>query len=338
MGRFFGPTPNVIASDGFFLGSAPAGGPRVWSQVITGFETSGSFFYGSYANGLYLITTVFGGDAQVIVSPDLVSFVMNDIPTPSNYLPRSVVFGAGTYLTVLDNNPVSFGVLAKTSPDLVTWTQHATGFPATALNQRVFLPVFGNGVFLLVSQNGANYATSPDGATWTQRSAYVPTLWGQPIFDGSKFVAAVRGTAGPPKIATSTNGINWTESTPTLSADFNAGSGPFFVGNAATGQYIVGESSNDAGNSLDGALTTVSAFTFNDAGAPTGWTPVFSGSSWARVNSANADIVSSTDGLTWAQDTVPATAHAWDNVAFGTVFIAVGSDSSGNNMLATRSA
>lgn len=334
MGRFFGPTPNVIASDGFFLGSAPAGAGKTWSQVTTGFEAGTPWFFGSYANGLYLITAEAGGVSSVLSSSDLVSFTSHNIAAVANNRPRSVVFGSGTYFTVLDNNPGAFTILGYTSPDLVTWTQRATGFPANLSNQRVYLPVFGNGVFLLVSQASPNYATSPDGATWTQRSTYTPTLWGQPVFDGTRFVAAVLGASSQKKIATSLDGISWTESTATL--DFPTTSGPFWVGNAGTSQYIVGEGTDDAGNSVDGALTSVTDFSFNDAGNGIGWTPVFSGSSWARISSQNADIVSSSSGLTWSLDTVPATATGWDNVAFGGgKFIAVGSDGSGN-LLATR--
>lgn len=337
MGRFFGPTPNIISAEGFFRGSAGTT-TRTWSQVTTGFESTGEFFFCSFANGLYLITYQSGTVSSVITSSDLVTFTKHNIAAAANYTPRSVAFGASTYFTVLDNNPTAFGIHGYTSPDLVTWTLRATGFPATAANQRVFLPVFGNGVFLLVSQESAAYATSPNGVTWTQRSTYVPNNWGQPIFDGSKFVAAVMGSANTPKIATSTDGVTWTESTATLGAAFTAGPVPFFVGNDGTGQYIAGESHDDSGDSLNGALTTVTAFSFSDSGNATGSSPVWSGGSWARSNANNADLVSSTNGLTWHQDTVPATAHFWNNIAFGSKFIVVGGDNSGHNMLASRSA
>jgi hypothetical protein len=337
VGRFFGPTPNIISSEGFFRGSAAAAVRKTWTQVTTGFEATGTFFFGSYANGLYLVTDLAGSTSRVISSPDLVTFASNTIAVAANFRPRSVIFAAGTYFTVLDNNGLSFGVRGYTSPDLVTWTLRATGFPANAANQRVFLPVFGNGVFLLVSQRSANYATSPDGVTWTQRSAYVPTEWGQPVFDGTQFVAAVLGTAASAKVATSLDGINWTESSVTLTAAFNAGSSFFWLGNDGTSQYIVGESSDDAGNALNGSLTGATLFSFNDAAAPTASSPIFSGVSWARNNARNGQLVSSPDGLTWSEDIVPATARAWGNLAFGgSKFMAVGTDTSGHNMLATR--
>jgi len=338
VGRFFGPSPNVISAEGFFRGSAAAATGRTWTQVITGFETTGLFYFASVANSVYLITSLSGSTSSVISSSDLVSFASNPIATAANYRPTAVAFGSGTYFTVLHNNPIVFGIHGYTSPDLVTWTLRTTGFPATVANQRVFLPVFGNNVFLLVSQNSANYATSPDGATWTQQSTYVPTTWGQPVFDGTRFVAAVMGASNIPKIATSTDGVNWTESTLTLSSSFTGSSTFFFAGADGTSQYVVGESLDDAGESVNGALTTGTTISFNDSGNATGWSPVSSGSSWARNNANTADLVSSSDGLTWQQDTVPATALNWTNIAFGSVFIVVGSDTSGHNMLATRSA
>lgn len=335
MGRFFGPVPNIISAAGFFRGSGAAG--HTWTQVITGFEAAAGWFSVSFANGLFLITANSSPVSSVVRSSDLVTFTSHNIAAAALYNPTSVVFGAGTYFTALHQNPVAFGVLGYTSPDLVTWTLQATGFPLNFANGRVFLPVFGNGVFLLVSQGSAAYATSPDGATWTQQSTYVPTNWGQPVFDGTRFAATVIGVSATPKIATSLDGINWTESAATLDANFSGGSIPLFVGNHGTSQYVAGQSTNDAGDSLNGALTSVTAFTFNDSGGATGSTPVFSGSSWARTDTLSSRIVSSANGLAWSQDTVPAVAHAWSNVAFGAgAFAVIGTDTGGNNLLATR--
>lgn len=340
MGRFFGPVPNVISSDGFFRGSAGATGPFTWTQVITGFELGNTWTFGTFANGLYLIgATDFANTCQVISSPDLATFTNHNITTTAGGLQtRGVTFGAAVYVAVLDNRPGTAPVV-YTSPDLVTWTARVTGFGTAAADQRLFIPVFGSGVFLLAAIAGPHYATSPDGATWTQQSAYVPSSWGQPLFDGVKFVAAVNGSSATPKIATSLDGINWTESTATLTAAFTSGGLPFGVGNKGTSQYVVGQRANDTGNSLNGALTSVAAFTFNDSGAGDSLmgVPVYSGSSWARNNGSNKRIVSSGSGTTWKEDTVPATASFWGNIAYGAGhFIAVGGDNGGNNMLAKR--
>lgn len=334
MGRFFGPTPNIISAEGFFRGSGASGGPRTWTQVVTGFETFGTWANGGYANGLYWIAQNTATTANVLTSPDLVTFTNHQILAATPYRTRGMAFGGSTYVAALDDNP-AFGILAYTSPDLVTWTSHNANFPAIGNDQRVWIPVFGNGVFLLVSQAGPDYATSPDGATWTLQSTYVPNTWGQPVFDGTRFVAAVLGASSTPKIAVSTDGINWTESTVTLSASFNSGGLPFSLGADGTSQYVAGEQVDDAGESVNGALTTGTTLSFNDSGNGTTWIE-FGSVSWARCNDVNGNLFSSSDGITWVQDTVPGSPTFFINIAFGGgAFIAVGGNGSGY-FLATR--
>jgi len=334
VGRFFGPTPNIISAEGFFRGSAGSSGPFTWTQVITGFESGGTWFDCGYAGGHYWIAKGTATTASIITSPDLVTFTDHLILNATSYRTRGLAFGASTYVAALDENP-AFGILAFTSSDLVTWTQHNANFPAVGANQFVNIPIFGNGVFLLVSQGGPDYATSPDGATWTLQSTYVPTFWGQPLFDGTRFVAPVMGASNTPKIAVSSDGINWTESSATLSASFSAGSLPFFMGANGTPLYIVGENNDDAGEAVNAALTSATPFSFNDSGNGTNWIQ-FGSASWARCNDVDGNLFSSSNGTTWVQDTVAGSPTSFNNMGFGGGhFIAIGFNA-GGHFLAMR--
>lgn len=338
MGRFFGPTPNIISAEGFFRGSAGSSGPPfTWTQVITGFESALAWFYCGYTNGHYWIAAENTlNTAVVITSTDLVTFTNHPILSATPYRAKGLAFGASTYVAALDSNP-AFGILAYTSPDLVTWTQHNANFPATGPDQFIYPPVFGNGAFLLVSTNSPDYATSPDGATWTLQSTYVPNFWGRPIFDGTRFVAPVMGASNTPKIAVSTDGINWTESTVTLSSSFSTGTLPFFVGANSTPLYIVGENLDDVGESVNAALTSATPFTFNDPAAFHGTNSVQFGSvSWSRCNDANGDLFSSSNGTTWVQDTVAGSPTFFGSIGFGAGNFIANGGNSGGQLLVTR--
>jgi hypothetical protein len=333
MGRFLGPPSSVgIVSGGIFgVQAAGGGGPHTWTQLITGFEGGGHPFVRTldFANGNFIIVAA---GSNVIVSSDLVTWTQNFV---SGFDPgNGVTFGAGVYVIVLNNSPQP---RVATSPDLVTWTAHVAGYPSAG--DTLWKPVFGNGVFLTVSQNHARYATSPDGASWTAQSTYVPNKWGQPIFDGTRFLAAVMNPSNVPKIVTSSDAVTWTE-TVTLTGDFNSGSTPFFVGNDTTTQYLAGESTDDAGNNIDGGLSSATLISYNTAGIATLVAPVFSGTSWARMDGEQTGISSlssSTAGTTWFLDTVPAGFFQPADLAFGLgQFLAMGYDTSLDLFMVSR--
>lgn len=331
MGRFLGPNSAInIAKQGFF-GVSPVAGGQTWTQLITGLEGPGpQYFSLDFANGNFLLGAA---GTAVVSSPDAVTWSSHFVSGFGP--PAGVAFGAGVYVVVLNNTPQPH---IGSSPDLATWTIHLAGYPATS--ESLWKPVFGGGVFLTVSQSTARYATSPDGATWTLRSTYVPNRWFQPIYDGTRFVAPVLNGSNVPKIVTSTDGINWTEQV-TLTAAFNGGSSPFFVGDNGTTQYIAGESTDDVGNNINGALTTATVISFSNPGVGTLVAPVFSGTSWARLNNGTAsgisDLSSSPAGTLWTLDTVPAGFVTSVDLAFGLgKFLALGYDASNDLFMITR--
>lgn len=328
---FFGPNARTLANPtGAPSGSSPPVS-KTWTNLTTGFETGPDLYYQIFWVGnRWLITTTVGTPNRitVLVSANGTSWTQRVVVVASTAIQfPGAAFGAGVWVVTGMQSGVAPRLLS--SPDLITWTARTIGFAASTFLQN---PVFGNGVFLLAS-TGSAYATSTNGITWTQQSSYVPTAWGQPIFDGTRFVAPVRNPSGIPKLAVSTDGIHWTDSTVTLSE-----TNPYFVGNSGTSQYVVGDASTSAGQSVNGALTAASSANFNDSAA-TAWIAFGSGSDWARCNGINAVTGSSPDGIAWAIDNVPGTAGLINNMAWnGTEWIAAGGTNFSTNFTMTRGA
>ena len=333
MGHFLGPTVNPISSEGFFVGSQlPNNAAKVWTQLVTGFENDGnSFSFVAYLNGQWVISGDTGtGHVVFVATNGISSWVKHSVgTTATSQTSVGSAFGDGTYVYVVKGatgaQPLSF-----TSTDLSTWTRNNTGF---ANGANLGTPVFGNGVFLLVQRGGTDYATSPDGATWTHQSTYVPHSWlGSVIFDGTQFVALVQGVSSTLKIAVSPDGVSWTESSATLTVG-----SPIAVANRGTTQYVCGTSTpSDAGNSVNGALTTVTAVSFNDALHATA-AIAFGVANFARCNMTTNGLQSSSDGITWKKDTTPSGASNFNQLGYGAGrFIAVGAGNSTNNFAAKR--
>lgn len=326
--------PPGLGGKGFF-GAAPpkvsSGGPKTWTQLITGFEGAGQPFAFTldFVNGFFVIGMA---GANVLISSDAITwtlhFVNGAVP------PAGVTFGASTYVLAQNDAPP----FISTSADLITWSSHASSYPSGAI---LLKPVFGAGVFLTVAANSARYATSTDGAAWTQRSSYVPNAWGQPIFDGTRFLAPVLNASNTPKVVTSTDAIHWSESTATLSAAFNGSGTPFTLGNNGSTLYLAAEQTDDTGNALGNALASASAFTYNNPGFGTLVQPVWSGASWARLNNdtsaLHAALCSSSDGATWFLDTIPAIYRTPADLAFGlSQFLSLGYDASSDLIVISR--
>lgn len=331
--KTFGNPGGALSGDGYFVngqGGGPPPGGKVWTTLTTGFESSQDQFYRIYyLNNTWVITTTTGTPVNrntVIVSTDGVHWVQHTVQSGS-VIRASPGLAFGPPFVMSRN--VNGGAPLISEGALLGWNTRTSSFSAAdTLND----PVFGNGVFLLVSNSTPAYATSPDGITWTQQTAYVPTQWGQPVFDGTRFVCPVMGVSNTPKIAVSADGVNWTESAVTLGI-----TDPTVLGFNASTQYVVGEDSDDHGASVNGALTASAAISFNDAGGPSGWIAYASGSDWARCTAINASVSSSPNGISWGTDTVPAAAAFINNMAWnGAEWIAVGSTGAAQNFSMTR--
>ena len=335
MGHFFGPTPNPIPGEGFFQGSKLVYANK-WNQLITGFENdANTFSFVAYLNEHWVISGYGPTELAHVVFVSAnggATWLKNAVATTAAASPSTgTAFGNSNYVYVVRGatgvQPFSF-----TSPDLSTWSQNNTGFANAALTST---PVFGPGVFLLVRIGAADYATSPDGITWTHHNAYVPQSWlASPIWDGTRFVALVISSGSSSnKIAVSTDGINWTESSATLS---NL-SIPNAIANQGATQYVAGDAGGGAGDSVNGALTVATAISFSDSTHPT-QALCFGDTHWTRCNELTNALQSSTDGMTWSQDTVPSAGGGYSSIGFdgASKFIAVGFGNITNNFAATR--
>lgn len=319
--------PPGLGGKGFFGATPARAAVAGWTTLVTGFEASPNHYLAiDFINNTFVISANDGSQTvhTVITSTDGSTWTQNNVAaTGIGLRMEGCGFGNGVYALSMDSaGPAS---RVYTSPDLVSWTQRNPGFAAGQLVSR---PVFGNGVFLMTAVGAADYATSTNGITWTHHNAYVPVGWGtRPIFDGSRFVSAVLGTIGTPKLAVSTDGINWTESTITLAGPTSS-PGPVAWNGSL---YVVGNGIDDTGDAVNSILTAQTPFSFNDAGNPTeamSWGT----STFERCNVNTATVQSSPDGVNWTQDTVPAAANDFQDIAHGLgKFIAVGIDNSGNN-------
>lgn len=330
MGRFFGPAFQTINNAGFFRGSASVtGGGKTWTTLTTNFEASPNEFFRIYwLNNHWIITTQGNSQITIIRSTDGIHWAQNTVLNSSlgNQTPGAT-FGAGVY--AITGNELGLAPRLLTSPDLVTWTARTAHFTTADTLQD---PVFGNGTFLLVSATTSAYATSPDGINWTQQSTYVPASWGQPLFDGTRFVAPVIGVADTPKLAISSDGINWTESSATLSI-----ANPLYMGANGSTQYVVGEQSDNHADSVNGALTVSTPILIDGSNFSAGWLAFGTGSDWAGCTAVNGLVVSSPNGLVWGADTVSGDAQFIINMAWnGTEWIAVGATGAAQNIAITR--
>ena len=101
-----------------------------------------------------------------------------------------------------------------TSPDGITWTPRNA-----SVNIQWRSVVYGNGIFVAVSYSGIEpdislgtlrVMISPDGINWTTQNSSTATFWLSVTFGNGVFVAV-----GGSQIMSSTDGINWTDRTPT---------------------------------------------------------------------------------------------------------------------------
>jgi len=249
--------------------------------------------------------------------------------SPFDLTVSAIVYGNNRFVA-WDN---AFPITVATSTDGITWTA------GTVDNFRIHEIAYGNGVFVAIGDDvevgsHARFATSTDALTWTPITdrpfSYLDgtytTLHYTPnaiAFGGNTFVAMVTiymaGGTYNHRIATSTDGLIWTEATPPPPSD--GGCSTIAYGN---GTFVAAGFEGQMMASTDGGRT----WTLVEDGA--------FGSAWinliaygngrfvavARVFQGTG-VATSTDGLTW---TVSADAlGAVDAIAYGNGrFVVVG--------------
>ena len=218
-----------------------------WTSRTSGFGTSSNSIRGvAYGNSLWVAV---GQGGKCFTSIDAVSWTSRTSGHGSTTI-NDVVYGGSLWITIGGNNKV------YSSPDGITWTGRSAGFSSTDsqlgnveyLNSSTYIicgsqsgisprvstsangtswstrttllsgdaavgSSFGSSLYVVNSNTGSiSTAPSTDLATWTARGVAAGSTGGRIDFSGSRFRKDV-GT----RFGLSTDGINWTQSTPVAS-------------------------------------------------------------------------------------------------------------------------
>jgi hypothetical protein len=285
------------------------------------------------------------GNAAFLTSPDGTTWTQH-VTVLANTDFRRVAWSPALSLFVAVSPTAGTTNQVLTSPDGINWTSRVT--PDTAGDTSAWEDVCWSpalGLFVAVASAGPAGApdnlimTSANGTAWTAHAApstqsYKGVCWSSTL---ALFVAV-----GSNAIMTSANGTVWTDQTPAdasslmrvLWADtLNL----FVAAGEASGTFAIFTSPN--GTAWTGRDADGQTFLFG-----IGWDPT-DGLLVAPVELGNSDVVTSTDGITWATEggTDPGSTFSdgWSGVAFSTslgLFVAVSTDPAtpGGTVMMTR--
>ena len=228
---------------------------------------------------------------------------------------HGVTYGEGLFVAVAANE-------VMTSPDGVTWQSR------TAPSGIWSAVTYGGGQFVAVANNGGTFLamTSPDGITWTgQAGLGTPTNWTGVTYGSGKFVAI-----GEQWVASSADGISWTENATTVVAQWSSvtfGASKF----VAVAKAIGGDCTSASGTNC--VITSSDGVTWAAASAISGeeWNAVtYGGPSGSElfVSVAGAGsnrVMTSQDGTSWSAAASAAATNYWQSITYGAnQFVAVG--------------
>jgi hypothetical protein len=262
-----------------------------------------------FGNGLFVAV---GSGTVTATSPDGITWTQRTI---ANGTWVSVAYGSGLFVAV------GSGSVLLTSPDGVTWT------PRTIPSVTWAAVAYGNGTFFAVSGT-ATAISSVDGITWVQRDMPVTGNWKSVVYGTVGFVAVARVSAIAATINTAseylladgsirsqsaysalyalvgliggTYAVSWAQAAAGLSTTGG------YVGASESGTVIAFTPSNATmRRSVDRGLTW-STVTLGTAALPSGSIETDGLGNWMMISSTlNVVLVSSDDGLTWTQKTMP---------------------------------
>jgi len=240
-----------------------------------------------------------------------------------------------------------------TSPDGVVWTQRNT--PAINVVQawRGICWADGLGLFVAVGIAGDRVMTSPDGINWTPQVAAVANDWQSIVWaSGIGLLVAVSNIGGANSAMTSPNGIAWTlRATPFTGAQLWTGVtyAPTIgtlcavsAGGAVTIPGFVGRAMTSV-NGINWFLRDVPLGTGGPGPNAIAWSPklVLFAAVKAPAGGVYDNVVTSPDGISWTQQTVPVTGgaiQAWTDIVWSPeqeMFAAVASGSDVSKRLMT---
>jgi len=192
-GIAFGNSIYVAVGSTGYIATSPDG--ITWTERSSG--TSAKLNHVAFGDGLFVVAgDDFSGSPRLITSPDGITWTNRTVPNFSSDLDH-VSFGDGLFIVIGDS-------YAATSTDGINWTERTVPNIQTRMNASTF----GNGLYFIFGNSGY-IASSPDGTTWTQRNvAGTNNDLDAAAFGDGTFVVAGNGF-----VATSTDGISWTEGT-----------------------------------------------------------------------------------------------------------------------------
>jgi|GEM_PF-3755659 len=223
------------------------------------------------------------------------SYMAQSVATRPDLTGSNPVFG-GTKFVI----PTTDGVVV--SSDAFAWT-----FVALAGVTKASACAFVNSLFIVFQANGDKCFTSTDAVTWTQRTLPVSAAWAEVAHNGTRYVA-VNGTTS---VAVSTDAVTWSSVSVTNIANGIAyGSSKFVI----VGGVYCRTSTDGLTWTLQTTPTPPSVTTYT-------WKYVaWNGSVFLAVTDIAWDSGStcyqtygmkSSDGVTWANHTLPTTMQGW---------------------------
>jgi hypothetical protein len=303
------PSSGVITLHVFQSLSFTAGTPaanRTWYKV-------------AYGAGLFVAIKQQGTDAQVMTSPDGLTWTTRAVPEDLNW--NDICFSPSLNLFVA----VAQGGTATevmTSPDGITWTARNQ---ANAGQWRSVVWAEALGLFVAVgSTSGNRVMTSPDGITWTSQVAAAANLWyGVTWSEDLGLLVAVGISGSGNRIMTSPDGVTWTSRTSPADNQWRKVVWAPFLNLFVA----VADSSTDFGQRV---MTSPDGITWTLGALPTNanFASIALGNDLliavANTGGTGDRIVYSPDGIGWTGFTGPG-ADAWLGIAFGdNKFVIVG--------------
>lgn len=265
---------------------------NIWTdRSMAGIGVDISFNSSVYGNGIFLsIGRVSNQSAQYLMTSnngiDLSFTRITSLDVNSSW---HIAYGNGKFVAcALDK--------AAYSTNGTTWTVvnlPTTGFQSSSI-------VYGNGRFVVVNSANQTILSSLDGVTWTVSSLTNSSLYNSVTYGNGKFVAV--GRLSTWNLATSTDGINWTQNTiPTSFRKIN------FINNVF--MATTGITSSAIGRSSDGVTwtTLVSStgdYSFTDMVYENGMYIVVCNTTNSNITNSNI-VRKSVDGTIWTSEVIP---------------------------------
>jgi hypothetical protein len=279
---------------GFFGGSSPSGSAEVNWTARTALPSGG------FADA---INNVGGGRVVLADTSNLLIYTSTDgghtfALTASGLGEEPVVGARGTGSRWIMGCQATQNYVISTD-DGATWPTVATLPAGWGVNAVGANCNNGTGVWLLGSGVGPQLARSADnGVTWTVPATYTPNEWMYITWDGSQFVACVLNASNANALATSPDGLTWTE---TVFPVPNGERWNWVSFDAMTGLYLVGDSSFNTTEvrSASTALGLTTATSITVPNLQIGITFAMAQGGNLFVFDVNGNVEQSTDGINW---------------------------------------